>query len=236
MKLIIGNLKMNLNYYEIEKYIEYFKEKDYSNVYFAPSSIYLQKFVDSGLITVSQDVSPYENGAYTGDVSSYQLKSLGIEYSIVGHSERRKYYNDDVLVNKKIIRLLEQEINPILCIGESKEERDSGEYLKVLEKEIVDAFSNIKKDCLESIIIAYEPVWSIGTGIVPDNSQIEEVADFIKKIIKEKYDFDIKVLYGGSVNNNCIAELEKINNIDGYLVGGCSLKCEEFEKLINNIK
>ena len=235
MKLIIGNLKMNLNYNEIEKYIDFFKEKNYSNVFFAPTSIYLQNFVDNGLNTVSQDVSSFENGSYTGDVSSYQLKSIGINYSLVGHSERRKYYNDNLFVNKKIIRLLEQEIIPILCIGESKEERDSGKYLEVIKDEIDNAFANIKKDCLKDIILAYEPIWSIGTGLVPENSQIEEVASYIKKYVKEQFEFDIKVLYGGSVNNNCIEELEKIENIDGYLVGGCSLKCEEFEKLINFI-
>ena len=236
MKLIVGNFKMNLDYYEIEKYIEFFKNKDYSNVFFAPSSIYLTKFVDNGLNTVSQDVSCFENGAYTGDVSSSQLKSIGVDYSIVGHSERRKYYHDSSLVNKKIIRLLEQELVPILCIGETLEEREDGKVFNVLKKEINEAFDNIKNNYLKEVIIAYEPIWSIGTGKVPKNEDIEEVVNYIKDYIKEKYKFDIKVLYGGSVNTKCILELEKITNVDGYLVGGCSLKYEEFNQLINMIK
>lgn len=236
MKLVIGNFKMNLHLNEIEKYIDYFKNKNYSNVYFAPSSIYLNKFVDNGLNTVSQDVSCYENGAYTGDVSSSQLKSIGINYSIVGHSERRKYYNDSSLVNKKIIRLLEQEIVPILCIGETLEERENNQVFDVLKEEINTAFDNIKGEFLKDVIIAYEPIWSIGTGKIPTNKEIEEVSWYIKNYVKEKYSIDIKVLYGGSVNNNCISELEKMDIIDGYLVGGCSLKYEEFDRLINTIK
>ena len=236
MKLIVGNFKMNLSYYEIEKYINYFKEKEYSNVFFAPSSIYLQKFVDEGLNVASQDVSAYDVGAFTGDIAAFQLKNLGVNYSIVGHSERRKYFHDDELVNKKIIRLLEQEMKPILCIGENKEERDNKKYLEIIEKEIKDAFNNIQKEYLKDIIIAYEPIWSIGTGVIPTNEEIEEVISYIKKYVKDNYGFDIKVLYGGSVNNKCIETLEKIENVDGYLVGGCSLKYEEFENLINNIR
>ena len=235
MKLIIGNLKMNLNYYDIGKYVDYFKNKNYSNVFFAPSYIYLSKFVDSGLNTVSQDVSIFESGAHTGDVSSIQLKSIGINYSLVGHSERRKYYNDSDFVNKKVIRLLEQDIVPILCVGETLEERDDGRVFDVIKDEILTAFSKIKPEFLEKVIIAYEPIWSIGTGKVPENEEIEEVINYIKRFIKDKFSFDVKVLYGGSVNNNCIKELEKIRIIDGYLVGGCSLKCEDFEKLIDSI-
>ena len=236
MKLIVGNFKMNLDYYEIEKYIDFFKDKDYSNVFFAPSSIYLTKFVDNGLNTVSQDVSCFENGAFTGDISSSQLKSIGVDYSIVGHSERRKYYHDSSLVNKKMIRLLEQELVPILCIGETKKERDDGKVFDILTKEINEAFDNIKTDYLKEVIIAYEPIWSIGSGNVPKNEEIEEVISYIKSYIKEKYNFNIKVLYGGSVNTKCILDLEKIENVDGYLVGGCSLKYEEFNTLINSVK
>lgn len=235
MKLVIGNLKMNLNEYEIEDYLHFFRNTEYTNVFFAPSTLYLQKFIDCGLQTVSQDVSAFEAGSYTGDVAAFQLKSMGIDYSIIGHSERRKFYHDDELVHHKMVRLLEQEMRPILCIGESSEERDSGNYLDVLKKEVDEAFHNIQKEFLDNVIIAYEPIWSIGTGNVPTNDKIVEVIDFIKKHVKEQYDFDIKVLYGGSVNNKCIEELEKIDNIDGYLVGGCSLKYDEFNKLINSI-
>lgn len=236
MKLVVGNFKMNLDFYEIEEYINYFKDKNYSNVLFAPSSIYLTKFTENSLNCAAQDVSSYENGAYTGDISASQLKSIGVSYSIVGHSERRKYYQDDLFVNKKIIHLLEQGINPILCVGETKEERESNQTINIIENEINKAFDNIKSEYLKEIIIAYEPIWSIGTGLVPSNNEIEEVILHIKNYIKKNYSLSSKVLYGGSVNNNCINKLEEINSLDGYLVGGCSLKYMEFDKLINSIK
>ena len=236
MKLIIGNHKLNLNLKEINEYIEFFKEKNYSNVFFAPSNLYLTKFVDNGLNAVSQDVSSYASGAYTGETGAFQLKSIGVSASIVGHSERRKYFRDDDFVNNKIIRLLEHGLKPILCVGEKKEERDNGTYKEVVYKEIDEAFKNIMQNFLFNVIIAYEPIWSIGTGVIPSNTEIEEMVNDIKKYIKEKYDADIKVLYGGSVNNNNISELEQIKGIDGYLVGGCSIKIQEFNELIEKVR
>ena len=235
MKLIIGNLKMNLNHQEIKEYINYFKDKNYQNVFFAPSHIYLNDFVNNGLKIIAQDVSMFQNGAYTGDISSSQLKSMKVDYSLVGHYERRKYYNDSLYVNEKIKNLLNEEINPILCVGESLEQRQEKKVFDVLKEEIDDAFKDIDIHKLSKVIIAYEPVWSIGTGLVPKNNEISEVVTYIKKYVFDKYQNDIKVLYGGSVNNNCINDLESIDNLDGYLVGGCSLKYEDFDKLINHI-
>ena len=235
MKLIVANHKMNLDNEEILNYIKYFEQKNYSNVYFAPSNIYLSKFVECGLNTVSQDVSGYDNGAYTGDVSAIQLKSLGINYSIVGHSERRKYYHEDEIINLKIARCLEEEIIPILCIGENKEEKDNDLVSDVLTKEIDIAFEGIKKEFLKEVIIAYEPIWAIGTGVIPTNNDIDSIIGFIKNYVSVKYGFDIKVLYGGSINNKNILELEKATKIDGYLVGGTSLKIEDFNELIEKV-
>ncbi len=236
MKLVIGNLKMNLISTEIECYVNSFKDKNYFNVFFAPSSIYLTKFMDNGLNTVSQDVSPFEKGAYTGDISACQLKNIGINYSLVGHSERRKYYHDDDFINEKIKRLLEQEINPILCLGESLEQRNKHEYLDQIKMEIDEAFKDIDKDKLSNTIIAYEPIWAIGTGKIPSNNEIEEVIQFIKKYVLETYGYQSKVLYGGSINNDNINILEEINDLDGYLVGGCSLSFESFNELIERVR
>ncbi len=236
MKLIVGNHKMNLSASEIIEYINYFKEKNYSNVFFAPSSMYLMKFVDNSLNTVSQDVSPFNNGAYTGDISAIQLRSIGVNYSIVGHSERREYYQDDKFVNDKVIRLLEQGISPIICVGEKKEERENNHYKERVFEEIDEAFKNIVKNHLSSVIIAYEPIWSIGTGLVPSNAEIEEMVQEIKDYIHNKYEVDVKVLYGGSVNNKNIELLEQIKNVDGYLVGGCSIKINEFNELIEKVR
>ena len=174
-----------------------------------------------------------ENGAYTGDISASQLKSIGVKYTLVGHSERRKYYHDSDYVNKKIICAINNDITPILCIGETKEERDNNLTNIRLKEEIDKAFNNISN--LSNIIIAYEPLWSIGTGLIPTNNEIFETISYIKEYVKSQYNFDVKVLYGGSVNNNNILELESVNNIDGYLVGGCSLDTNKFLDLINKI-
>jgi triosephosphate isomerase len=234
MKLVIGNFKMNLTLEEINDYISFFKDKRLDNVIFAPSSIYLLKFTQNGLITASQDVSFADSGAYTGDISASQLKSIGVSYSIIGHSERRKYYDDDKYVNDKLKQLLKQEIVPILCIGETKEEKDNGVTLDVLKKEIDDAFKDINE--LDNIIIAYEPIWSIGTGVIPTNDDINTTISFIKDYVKKKYNTDNKVLYGGSVSNKNINELENIDVVDGYLVGGCSIKKDDFYALIGSVK
>lgn len=232
MRLVIGNFKMNLDNDEILDYLEFFKNDKYTNVIFAPTFIYLKDFVNYGLSVASQDVSFASKGAYTGDVSVNQLKSIGVKYSIVGHSERRKYYNDSKLVNDKVKLLLENSLIPIICIGETKEERESGRTKNILFKEIDDAFKNIDTNMLNNVIIAYEPIWSIGTGVVPTNSEIYETIKNIKDYIHNNYHVNLKVLYGGSVNINCIDDLTEVENIDGYLVGGCSIKKEEFKELI----
>ena len=236
MKLVIGNFKMNLNHDEIVDYINYFKEEECGEAIFSPPSIYLKEFVDNGFKTCSQDVSFAEKGAYTGDISASMLKSIGVNYSIIGHSERRKYYGDSSLVNEKLQRLLENNIIPIICVGETKEEKENNSTFDVLKEEIDTVFKNIDTNILKDVIIAYEPIWSIGTGLIPTNDEIEETVSYIKNYIKENYNNSLLVLYGGSVNNSCIESLQKIDVVDGYLVGGCSIKKEEFSKLIKSIE
>ena len=233
MKLIVGNFKMNLLKEDINNYLKTIKDKDLSNVVFCPSSIYLTEFASSNFNTGSQDIGFMESGAYTGDISALQLKSLGVKYTLVGHSERRKYYQDRDYVNKKIGCAINNGLTPILCIGETKEERDNNLTNLRLKDDIDKAFSN--NDSLSDIIIAYEPLWSIGTGLIPSNKEIFDTILYIKEYVKSEYNFDVKVLYGGSVNNNNILELETVNNIDGYLVGGCSLDTNKFLDLINKI-
>ena len=221
--IVALNLKSNLLK---EEYDKYFSEMNKLNpedlVIVCPPSIYLNKKYDN-LKLGSQNVSKYDLGAHTGEVTSSQLKSFGVTYSIVGHSERRADGETDEDINKKILRLQEEGITPILCVGETKEERDKGTYQKVitnmLGKDLVGVNFN-------NIIMAYEPVWAIGSGITPTNEEIKEVAEIIKNIIPSK------VLYGGSVKLSNINELESISVIDGYLIGGLSLEIDNIKKVI----
>lgn len=234
MKLIVANFKMNLLKEDILEYVKHFNN-ELSNVIFCPSNIYLNYFLEKNLNVGSQDVAFEEKGAFTGDVSASQLKSIGVKYTIIGHSERRKYHNDDKYVNSKLIYALNNNLIPILCIGETKEERENNETYEVLKNQLNEAFNNINSDLLSNVIIAYEPIWSIGTGVIPSNEDIYNTITFIKKYLYEQYNFQLKVLYGGSVNNSNISELETINNIDGYLIGGSSIDYNKFLDIINKV-
>ena len=178
----------------------------------------------------AQNVSKTEEGAHTGEVSAKDLKSYGVEYCIVGHSERRQNQREtNEEINQKIRQLMNQEIIPILCIGETKEEREQNQYQEIIEEEIRSAITSIPN--FERIIIAYEPIWSIGTGIIPTNEQIEEVFALIKSILPNN-----KILYGGSANENNIDQLKEIKENDGFLLGGLSLKPQELSIFLNKLK
>lgn len=234
MKLIVANFKMNLLKKYILEYLNHFDDK-YSNVIFCPSYIYLNYFLEKKLNVGSQDVAFEENGAFTGDVSASQLKSIGVKYTIIGHSERRKYYEDDKYINKKLNCALSNELIPILCIGETKEEREKEKAYDVLTNQLDGALRAVKKNLLSNIIIAYEPIWSIGTGLVPNNQDIYNTIFFIKEHLQKQYNVNLKVLYGGSVNNQNINDLQQINNVDGYLIGGSSIDYNKFLDIIDKV-
>jgi len=235
-KLIVGNFKMNMSLQDVAEYISYtenYNLKD-KNIIICPTHIYLPYFNNGNFVLGSQDVSIYKNGAYTGDVSASQLKSCNIKYSIVGHSERRKYYNEtDSIIHEKIKNCLENNITPIVCIGESKEERLMHKTEQVLRRSILDLFKGLEKEELSKIIIAYEPIWAIGTGIIPTPLEMDETSSFIKDIIKSAFKVEVRVLYGGSVSIKNIDILKNLNSIDGFLIGGASNNPEEFIKIIN---
>ena len=175
-----------------------------------------------------QNCHAEKDGAFTGEISAIMLKDCGCEYVILGHSERRQYFNEsDQLIAKKINAALEVDLTPILCIGESKELRQNNSYLDFIGKQIENNITaNLE---IDNLIIAYEPIWSIGTGLVPTTNQIEEVAEFINsKISLNKNIKNFAILYGGSVKKENSAGILAIKNIDGLLVGGASLKAEEF--------
>ena len=178
----------------------------------------------------AQNVSKFDVGAHTGDISANILKSHGVEYCIVGHSEVRATGETNEDVKEKVLKLFEQGITPIMCIGESFRERQENDYQDVLINEISTVTDDLSEEQKEKIIIAYEPIWSIGTGIVPKNYEIEEVVKLIKDILPNN-----KILYGGSVNENNIDTLKSIQGIEGYLLGGVSLEPDKLSILIEKL-
>ena len=192
---------------------------------------------DSPVKLGAQDIFWEREGAFTGEISPIMLKDVGCSFVIIGHSERRKYFGEDnEIVNKKVKSALMEGLIPIVCVGEKLEERNLGKTLEVVDDQIKGALKDLKEEDLERVVIAYEPVWAIGTGINATPSQAEEVHSFIRKTIKELYSLDISkkilILYGGSVSPKNIEDLIKEEDIDGALVGGASLKSDSFAEII----
>ena len=185
----------------------------------------------------AQNMHFEEKGAYTGEVSGPMLKSIGVEYVIIGHSERRMYFNEsNTVLNLKLHKALEHDIIPILCCGETLEQREKGITLDFVKEQIVEAYVGVTKDQVLHTIVAYEPIWAIGTGKVATTAQAQEVCGFIRTVFEELYDKEtadqIRILYGGSVNASNAAELFAQPDIDGGLVGGASLK-PDFADIVN---
>lgn len=217
-KIVVANHKMNLDLNEIKDFISKTKGKQ---VIVCPTSIYTSYFIDGGIVTGLQNIYHEDFGAYTGEISPKQAKSLGIDYAIIGHSERRTVFKEDNnIINKKIKKALENGLKVIFCIGEKLNE----DYKVVLENQITEGLNNIQ----EEIIVAYEPVWSIGTGKIPTNEDIIKVTNYIK----EFFSYEVKVLYGGSVNTSNINTLNEVKEVSGYLIGGASTNADELIKII----
>lgn len=230
MKLVVGNQKTYINREDVLNFIEKTKTGTCNNVIICPSYIYLDMFLDKSKYLVgAQNVSEKGNGASTGEISAEQLNSLGVSYCIVGHSERRDEQNEtNEMIYNKLMRLLENDIIPIMCVGEHLDEKARNVTKDIIGKEIMDVFNKLDEDKMEKIIIAYEPIWSIGTGKIPTNNEIEDVTNYIKDLIQDKYGQRVIVLYGGSVNSKNIDTLNQIDAVDGYLIGGASTKPDEF--------
>ena len=230
MKLVVGNQKTYLNRDGVLEFIEKTKKGKCSNVVVCPSSIYLDMYLEKSKFLVgSQNVSEKGNGASTGEISAEQLNSLGVSYSIVGHSERRSdQHETSEMFYNKITKLFENDIIPIFCVGEKLEEKENNITKDVVGRQVMEVFDKLDPKNMEKVIIAYEPVWSIGTGKVPVNEEIEDVTNYIKDLIQDKYNKRVAVLYGGSVNMKNVDTLNTIDVVDGYLIGGASVKPDEF--------
>jgi len=185
----------------------------------------------------AQNMHFEESGAYTGEVSPSMLVDIGVEYVIIGHSERRTYFNEtDETVNLKVKAALAHDLIPIMCCGETLQQREQGEMQRFIEGQIAAGLAGISKEGVENIVIAYEPIWAIGTGKTATVEQAQEVCALIRRKLEALYDIKtadkISILYGGSVKSGNVGELTSSLDIDGGLVGGASLKADEFTKII----
>ncbi|MGD9569812.1 MAG: triose-phosphate isomerase [Sedimentibacter sp.] len=248
--LIAGNWKMNNDIEQSLKLVESLKYLSNSfdenvDVLVCPAftSLYIikQALIGTNIKIGAQNMHFEDKGAYTGEVSPLMLKNMGVEYVIIGHSERRQYFNEtNETVNKKLKSALKYDIIPILCVGETLEQRESKKEKETVRNQIVKAFENIEYLDAEKITVAYEPIWAIGTGVNATNQQANEMASFIRTCISEIYDDELSqkiiIQYGGSVKGDNAKDLLNQEDIDGALVGGASLKADEFLKIINYAK
>ncbi|MFA6118981.1 MAG: triose-phosphate isomerase [Parachlamydiales bacterium] len=243
--IVAGNWKMNKTHKETEEFIKNIIPEISSaraSVYLAVPFTSLQTAIDSSskanIIIGAQNMYDEPEGAFTGEISAGMLKALNVEFVLIGHSERRHIFNEDnALINKKILRALKTGIQPILCIGETQKEREENRTEKVLEEQFSLGLKSVSKEDFKNIIIAYEPVWAIGTGKTATTEIAEEAHHFIRKLIIKYFDKQIAeasyLLYGGSVKPNNVEELMQQKNIDGVLVGGASLDYKIFAEIIN---
>ncbi len=247
-KIVIGNWKMNKGFEEAEDLISDIEEKlqDYNfetEVVLCPPMLYAELVTDhasqegSQFYAGVQNVSEYDNGAYTGEVSAEMLAGMDVSFCIVGHSERRKYFGEtDEIVLAKMLQLLKYDIVPVMCCGETLEERKAGKHFEIVQKQIENTIYKLEPKQLDSTMIAYEPIWAIGTGETATPAQAQEMLSFIRSLIEKKFGTEMAVntyiLYGGSCNGKNALELFSQPDVDGGLIGGASLKADEFMKII----
>lgn len=226
-KILVFNMKMYMDIDEVYKYID--KVDNYDNVVMCPESIYIPYFLRKYKNIGVQMIYPSDMGAYTGNISAYHAKKMGVKYAIVGHSECRCYLHiSDSDVNEKIKSCIKNNIIPIMCIGESLKDKKLGDTKKIIKKQLEDGLKDIKCD---KIIIAYEPIYAIGSGYVPTNTDIIDVISYIKNILEDK-NIDAHILYGGSVSSKNIKDLSKIDIIDGFMIGKSCTVVNEVEKMM----
>jgi triosephosphate isomerase len=250
-KLIAGNWKMNLNITDseilIKKLTEGIHESNFDkcDVLICPpftSLMVAHSLLRGTNIKLGAQNLHWENdGAFTGEISATMLTSAGCEYVIIGHSERRQFFGEtDETVNKKIKKALENNLKPILCVGESLQQREEGIFKGVVSEQLQKGLDGISNEQMKSIVIAYEPVWAIGTGLNANTKQISEMNSIIRNVIEELYDSATAeatlILYGGSVNDKNAEEIFSTDGVDGALIGGASLKSENFINIIKSIK
>ena len=245
-KIVAGNWKMNNGLQETEILInELLAETNHSGceVMVAPSFVSLKTAIDSlndnDIEVVSQNVHQSNDGAYTGEVSAKMLSSIGIKTTIIGHSERREYFSEthEILKNKVDISL-QNSIKIIFCFGEELKDRKTNNHFNIISNQISESLFHLSSSDWNNIILAYEPIWAIGTGETASSNQVQEMHSFIRNFIAQKYSDElaqkISILYGGSVKPNNAKEIFSMTDVDGGLIGGASLKSKDFFSIVNS--
>jgi triosephosphate isomerase len=250
--IIAGNWKMNLNYTESVHLVQglYWQLRDAAYDYNEGEVLVIPPFVDIRSVQVlvesdelpikygAQDISTHDKGAYTGEVAGSMIKALGATYVLVGHSERRQYHAEDCpdILIAKIQQALKNELTPIFCVGENLEIREAGTYKEHILKQVADVLHVFSGAEIASFVIAYEPIWAIGTGKTATAADAQEIAFEIRKLIREKSGDDVadkvRIQYGGSAKSSNAADIMAGADVDGLLVGGAALEAEEFSKIV----
>ena len=238
--IVAGNWKMNTTIEEGKQLAKDIAEKfSGKNVelIIAPPFTHMDSVAqiigNTNIELASQNVAKEDFGAYTGEIAAEMVKSIGAAYSIIGHSERRAYYGENnTILLAKVKKALSVNLKPIFCVGENLEERESGQYFEIIKKQLEEGLFELSDIEFSKIIIAYEPVWAIGTGVTASPEQAQEVHAFIRKMVAENYNTqisnDLSILYGGSCNPKNAKELFSKEDIDGGLIGGAALKADDF--------
>ena len=249
-KIVAGNWKMNTNLQEgidlakaVSEAIEKidFDSSKYGLV-IAPPFTHLSavaSILSSKIGLSAQNIAAYEKGAYTGEISAAMVSSTGANYVILGHSERRNYFGENSeILTAKLNLALQHQLTPIFCIGEVLAEREANKHFDIIKQQLTEVVFNLQQSDFQKLIIAYEPVWAIGTGKTATPEQAQEIHAFIRQLISEKYNTETAenttILYGGSCNSSNAKELFSQKDIDGGLIGGASLKADDFLAIINS--
>jgi triosephosphate isomerase len=250
-KIVAGNWKMNKDFQDAEdlmfEIVDELTEKGSgeTEVIICPPAVYLEMSSDiaaeNGFMIGAQNLSQWESGAYTGEISASMLHSMGITHCILGHSERRTYFGEtDKVIATKVDLTLKYGMTPIYCCGEVLAERQAEKHFDVVRTQVSEALFHLGNEAVSQVVIAYEPVWAIGTGVTASSAQAQEMHAFIRSLLTEKYGVDvsneISILYGGSCNAKNAAELFANPDVDGGLIGGAALKATDFVAIVNSFE
>lgn len=247
-KIVAGNWKMNKNAEETEDLlndlIDKLPQDIDAQIIVAPTFINLASAVDhlefTNIAVAAQNMHQNENGAYTGEVSADMLKSIGVNIVILGHSERRAYFHEtDTILAQKVTTALKHDMTVIFCFGEELKDRQNNQHFNVVENQLRDGLFHIENNDWEKIILAYEPVWAIGTGETASPEQAQEMHEFIRETIRKRFGStiaeEVSILYGGSVKPENAREIFSKPDVDGGLIGGAALKASDFAAIVNSI-